>query len=169
MTLFTTLVTSYIWPGTLPFSRATTISTAAALEINLLQSLVDWLFNEHSVCLRKWRLVLRLFFAGSRLPSLWIQKISVFSRSLLYKLLTRYEILLWYDINVTHTKFLDKTRKLLVLMYIPQTEYGVITILKYASDVTYVIRLEGPGTLNALILYQYFCTAICNVLSEIYF
>ena len=48
MELLTTLVTGYIWPGRWPSSRATTIYTTSALEINLLQSLVDWLFNGHS-------------------------------------------------------------------------------------------------------------------------
>ena len=95
MALFTTIVTSYIWPGRWTFYRATTISTVAALEINLLQSLVDWLFNGHSVCLWKWRLVWRLFFACNRFPLLWIHKIAVFLRSLLYKGLIGYEILLW--------------------------------------------------------------------------
>ena len=95
MALFTTLVKSYIWPGSWPFSRATNISTASDLEINLLQSLVDWLFNGHSVCLWKWRLILRLFFACSRFPPLLIHKIAVFSRTLLYKGLIGYEILLW--------------------------------------------------------------------------
>ena len=109
MALFTTLVTIYIWPGRWPFSRATTISTSADLEINLLQSLVDWLFDGHIVCLRKWRLVLRLFFAGIRFPPLWIHKIALFSCSLLYKGLIGYEIILWYDIHVTHTKFLDNS------------------------------------------------------------
>ena len=95
MDLLTTLVKSYIWPYGWPSSRATTVYTAAALGINLLQSLVDWLFNGHSVFLRKWRLVLRLFFDCSRFPPLWIHKIAVFSRSLLYKGLIGYEILLW--------------------------------------------------------------------------
>ena len=95
MALFATLVTSHILPGKLPSSRATNISTSAALEINLCQSFVDRLFNGHSLCLRKWRLVLRLLFAGSRFPPLWIHKIAVFSCSLLYKGLIGYEILLW--------------------------------------------------------------------------
>ena len=60
MALFTTLVTSHIRPGRWPSSRDTNISTVAAPEINMLQILVDWLFNVHSVCLCKWRLVLRL-------------------------------------------------------------------------------------------------------------
>ena len=102
MALFTTLLKSYIWPGRLPSSRATTISTSTALEINLLQSIIDQMFNDHSVCLWKWRLVLRLFFYGSRFPPLWIHKIVVFSCSLFYKGLVGYEILLWYDIYTTH-------------------------------------------------------------------
>ena len=65
MALFTTLVTSYIWPGIWPSPKATIISTAATPEINLFQSIVDWLLDGHSVCLLRWRLVLRLFFAGA--------------------------------------------------------------------------------------------------------
>ena len=74
MALFDTLVTSHIWPA---------ISTMEALEVNLRQSLVDRLINGHSSCFRKWGLVLRLFFTGSRFPLLWIDKITVFARSLL--------------------------------------------------------------------------------------
>ena len=95
MDIFTTLVTGYIWPGRWPSSRANAIYIASALEINLLQSLVDRLFNGHSVCLWKRRLVMKLFFACSRFPPLWIQKIAVLSRSLLYKELIGYDILLW--------------------------------------------------------------------------
>ena len=79
---FATLVTSHIWPGRWPSSRSTTIYTETALEINLLQSLVDQLLNGHSVCLLKWRFVLRLFFAGSQYSALWIYKIAVFMHSL---------------------------------------------------------------------------------------
>ena len=134
MALFTTLVTSYIWPGRWSSSRATNISTATALEINLLQSHVYRLLNNHRVCIWKWRLVLRLFFAGSRFPPLWIHKIAVFTRSLLYKRLIGYDILLWYEIHVTNTRFIDKLRNLLVLVNIPQTESGFISILKDESD-----------------------------------
>ena len=90
MALLTTLVTSYIWPGIWPFSRATTISTAAALEINLLQRHGAWLFNCPSILLWKLRLVLRLLFDCSWSPPLWIHNIAVFSRSLLYKGLIGY-------------------------------------------------------------------------------
>ena len=102
-------------------SRATTFSTAEALEINLLKILFDILVNVHSIFLRRWKLVLRIFFAVNRFPPLWIYNIAVFSPSLLYKGLIGYELLLWYDIHVTHTKFLDKLRNLLVPLNIPRT------------------------------------------------
>ena len=95
MALFTTLVTSYIWPGRWPSSRATTISTVSALVIDLLQNLFGRLFNGHSVCLREWRLIIIFFFACSRFPPLWIHKIAVLSCSFLYKGLIGYDILLW--------------------------------------------------------------------------
>ena len=95
MALLNTLVTSYTWPGRWTSSRATIIYTTKDLEIKPIQSLVDWLFNGYSIWLWKWRLVLRLFFACSRFPPLWIHKIVVFSRSLLYKGLVGYEIFLW--------------------------------------------------------------------------
>ena len=135
MSIFTTLVTSHILPGRLPSSISTTIFTAIDPEINLLQSLVDRLINGHSVCLRKWRLVLRLFFAGSRFPPLLIHNIVVFSCSFLYKGIIGCELILWYDIHVTHTNFLDKLRNFLVLLNKPQRESGVRSILKDVSDV----------------------------------
>ena len=85
MDIFDTLVTSHIWPGIWPFYRATNISTTENFEVNLLQILFDRIINGSSVCLHKWRLVLRLFCASSRLPPLWIHNIPLFSRSLLYK------------------------------------------------------------------------------------
>ena len=61
MDISATLVTSHIWPGRWPSSIATNISIAGALEVNLLQSLVDLLLNGHSVCLWKWRFFLRFY------------------------------------------------------------------------------------------------------------
>ena len=133
MTLFTILVTSYIWPGRWPSSRANNISTAKALEINLLQKLFYRLFNGQIEWLCKLRLFSRLLFSGSRFPPLWIHKIAVLSCSLLHKWLIGYEILLWYDIHVTHTKFLDKLHNLLVLLNSPQTESGVRSIRRLRS------------------------------------
>ena len=133
--LYFTLVTSHIWSGRWPSSRYILISVVAYIEVNPIQILVDLLINCHSICLQKWRLFLRLFFAGSRFPPLWIYNIAVFSCSLLYRELTGCDILLWYDIHVTDTKFLDKLRNLLVLLNFPKTESGVRSFLKDTSDV----------------------------------
>ena len=135
MALLVTLVTSHIWLYGWPSSRATNISTTVDLEVNLLQSLVGQMINGHSVFLWKWRLFLRIFFAGSRFPPIWIDKVAVFACSLLYKGLIGYELLLWYDIHVIHTKFLDTLRNLLVLLNIPKTKSRVRSILKDVSDV----------------------------------
>ena len=78
ISLFAKFVTINIWLGRWPYYRATTIYTAATLEINLIKILVDRILNRHSLLLCKWRLVLRIFFAGSRLPLLWIHKIAIF-------------------------------------------------------------------------------------------
>ena len=161
MALFTTLVTSYIWPGIWPSSRDTTIFTTMAIEINPTKSLVDRVFDGHIVCLWKWSLILRLFFDGSRFPLLWIHKIAVFLRSLLNKGLIGYDIILWYDIHVTHTKFLDKFRNLLVLLNIPQTESGVRSILKDESDVPELSRrsaftkIAAQQSVNETLCQQY--------------
>ena len=111
------------------------ISTEADLDIKFLQSLVDQLINCHSVFLWKCNFVLRLLFSGSRFLTLLIDKIAVFTRSLLYMGLIGYERLLWYYIHATHMKLLDKLCNLLVLLNIPNTESGVRNILKDASDV----------------------------------
>ena len=166
--LFSTLLTSYIRLVRWPSSRSTTRYTAADLEVILLQSLVDWLLNDHSLWLLNWRLALRPFFSGSRFPPLWVHNIAVITCSLLYKGLISYDILLWYDICVTHTKFLDKIRNLLVLLNIPKTEYGVKFVLRDASEVPYAIMTKGPGTIKALRIYQDCCTDICNVLPWIH-
>ena len=135
MAPFSTLATSHIWTERWNSPRATTIYTEEAPGTNLIQSLVDLLLNDHSVCLWKWRLVLRLLFSGGRFQLLWIHKIAVFSCSLLQKGLIGYELLLWYNIHVIHTKFLDKIRNFLVLLNILQAEPGARIILNYVSDV----------------------------------
>ena len=119
--ILTTLVTSHIWLDRRPSSRTTTISTVVDLEAKLIQSLVGILLNDHSVCLWKWRLFLRIFFASSQFSPLWINKIAVFTRSLFYKVLIGDELLWWYYIHITHTKFLDKLCNLLVLLNCPKT------------------------------------------------
>ena len=136
ITLLSTLVTSHICLERRPSSRDTTIYTLAALEVNLIQILVDRIINVQYVCLWKWRLALRILFAGSWFPPLWINNMAVFTSILLYNIIICDEILWWYDIHITHTKFLDKIRNLLVLMNLPKTEYGVRITLKDSSDVT---------------------------------
>ena len=74
-------------------------------------------------------------FSSSWFPPLWTNKIAVFMRSLLYKGLINYELLLWYEIHVTHKSFFDRLFNILVLLNTPLTEYGDRSILKYASDV----------------------------------
>ena len=45
------------------------------------------------------------------------------------------DILWWYDVNVTHTEFLDKLLNLLVLLIFSKTESGIRNILEDLSDV----------------------------------
>ena len=135
MTLLATLVTSQILSSSRTSSRTTTISIAVDPEINLLQRLVDQTINGRSVCFQKWRLILRLLLASSQLPPIWIDKIAVFTHSLLHKVLISDELLWWYEIRVKHTKFLDKFRNILVLLNLPNMESGIRSTLKDAIDV----------------------------------
>ena len=81
-------------------------------EIFLDMSLLDTLVTApYPLQFSLWRLLKSTCFKASL----------VFLYSLLYKELIGYEILLWYDIHITHMIFLDKFRYLLVLLYIPQT------------------------------------------------
>ena len=121
MALLVIFVTSHICLDRWPSSRSTTISTKEALELNLIQSLVDQLINFHSACLCKWRLVLRLLISGSWFPPILIYKIAVFTRSLVNKVIMVDELLWWYEIHVTNKKFLDKLYNLLVLLNFPKT------------------------------------------------
>ena len=164
MALLATLVTGHILPGIWPSSRSTIIYTVVALEVNFLQRLVYWLINSHSVCIWKWSLLLILLIYDSWFPPILIKKFVVFVLILLYKGLIVYELLWWYDIHVTHKKFFDKLCNLLVLLNFLNTESVFWIILKYSSDVPYVLRLEVPGTLCSLRIYQYCSVEICNVL-----
>ena len=71
-----------------------------------------------------------------------VGKVDIFTLSLLYKGLIGNDTLRIYDILVTHTEFLDKICKLLVLMSYPNKEYRIRVILKYASDIADTIRLK---------------------------
>ena len=138
------------------------------LEVNLLQRLVDQLLNLRSIGFRQRRLVLRLYLACSRFPLIWIDKVALFTCSLSYKGRVGDEILYWYDIHVTHMMFIDKILNLLVLLNFPDTESWIRCILEDASDAPYMLRLEGPGTLMVLTIYQDCSAAICNVLPWIF-
>ena len=69
-----------------------------------------------------------------------------------------------HEICVTHTKFLNKLHKLLVLLSLPYMEYIIRSILKDVNDIAKVIGPKGSGTLDELRFYQDFITAICDIL-----
>ena len=78
--------------------------------------------------------------------------------------------LLWlYDIQVTHTTYIDKLYTLLVLLNLPKNKYLIIIILKDASGIAKFLRLQVPGNFNDISIYQGCSTTICNVLTSIYF
>ena len=52
-------------------------------------------------------------------------------------------------------------------MNIPKTKYEIMSILKDASDVPEVLRLEGPCTLKANRINKYYSTEIYNIISWI--
>ena len=83
MALLATLATSHVWLDRRPSSISTTISTVVALQVNLLQRIVDQPPNGHSVCLWKWMLFLIILLACSRFPPIFLDKIAVFTRRLL--------------------------------------------------------------------------------------
>ena len=74
-----------------------------------------------------------------------------------------------YDIQVTHTTFIDKLYNLLVILNLTKNKYLIIIILKDASDITKFLRLQVPRTLKDISIYQGCSTTICNVLTSIYF
>ena len=134
MDFIVTVVISHIWLDRWPSSRGTTIYTVAVLDVNLLQLIVDWLISVHSVYFKKWRLVLRILLSISRFPLLWIDKITVLMRILLYKGLLGDELFWLYGMYFTQTKFIDRIFNLLVLLNFPKTESEVISILKDAVE-----------------------------------
>ena len=122
------------WTWKCPYSRANIISTVTTLESNLLQILVYWLINFHSLCLWEQRLVFRLLLARSRFPPLLIDKVVVFMHIFLYKGLISDDLLRFYDIIFTHKKFLDKLCNLLVLLNSLKPESGIRGIFKDTSN-----------------------------------
>ena len=88
------------------------------------------IFNFKSVCLLERKSVLRLLTDNIRLPPSWIDKVTVFMRSLFHKELISYEIFWLYDAYVTHTELLDKLRYFLVITNIPKMESRIISSFK---------------------------------------
>ena len=171
MSLLTTLMTSHTWSDIRPSNIAIVIYTAAAPKTNLLKFVLDWIFNFQGTCIMDWRLVLRSLLYGSRLRSLWIDMVTISTCSLFQKRLVGDEILSLYDIQVTHTKFLNKLFNLLIFMNLPKMKSWLINILKYMRNAIRVCDIKVLSTLKAISIYQYFSTEICNVLPwiNIYF
>ena len=113
------------------------------------------------------RLVLRIISARNRFPQILISNIYILTCSIFRKGLISDELLWSYDIQVTHTKFIDKLWNILVLLNLPKTKSGIRSILKDASDIAKVLRIKGPGTLMELRIYQDYRKEICNILPSI--
>ena len=64
-------------------------------------------------------------------------------------------------------KIIDKIRNILVMMNLPNTESGIRSIFKYASNVVYVLSLKGPRTTKALGINKYCCTSMHNIYPQI--
>ena len=86
-----------------------------------------------------------LLFVSSFLPLLF-DKVAVFTCSIFNKGLIGNDLLGFYDILGTHTKFINKLCKLIVLMNLSEAKYIIRSILKDASDVSNVIRIKGSIT-----------------------
>ena len=127
---------NHIWPSIWPSSRATTVYTVVFFEIYLPQILVNWLLNCHSLWLWELKLVLLLLLYGSRSPLLWIDEVATLMHAILHKGLIGDDLLLFYDVYVTHTHILDKLRNLLLILNFPKTESEIRIISKDAIDIT---------------------------------
>ena len=83
--------------------------------------------------------------------------------ALIHKELTVNELLIFYEILVTHTKSFDKIRDLLVILNHPEMIYIIRIILKDAINVGKVLGIQVSGTQKVLSIDQYFSTAIYNI------
>ena len=110
-------------------SIANNIATLSYHGVKFLSIIFVWLSNWHGLCLQERRLVLIFLLAGSRFPPIWINKVTVFTHSLLYKRLIGYDLLIFYDIQVTYMKFINKIGNLLVPMILPKIKSGIRSIL----------------------------------------
>ena len=104
-----------------------------------------------------------VFLSGIRFLLLVINNVSVFTCILLQNELIGCELLLFYHIQVSHNIFFE-IHNLLLRINHPREKNVVRGILKYASDMSKVLRLEVPVNIKALSINQYCSTTICNVI-----
>ena len=71
------------------------------------------------------------------------------------------------NIQVAHMRFIDKLCKLLVLLNLTNMVYRIRIILKYISNISKVLILEGLKTINVLSIYQDYSTTIHNGIPRI--
>ena len=126
-------------------------------------NIFEWLFNLHSVCIWKRRMVFITILALSGIPPLWIGNYMVFMCGIFNKGLICNEILGLHEILVTHTKFLNEFRNLLVLLNFPFMNYIIRSILEYLSYIAKVLRFQGYRTLKKISINQYFIKSICDI------
>ena len=112
-------------------------------------------------------MILILLIAYSRLSLLGIDNIAAFMCSFLHKEPIGYEILVLYDIHVTHTNLQDEIFNLPVPLNKPKKKYGDIIIFKDAINIPELFILEGSSTIKALRIYQDYSTEIFNVIPMI--
>ena len=155
---FSTLVTSCNWLVRWISTTVIFFTTLADFEIIFIYSIDYWLFNLPSGKIQRQMLILRLLFGISGLPPPWCNNIMLFTHSLLNKGPIGNEILRSHRIIVKNMKFINKLFNLIISMSWSEMEYRIKSILKYVSDITEVLRLEGSGTLNAISVYQYCST-----------
>ena len=73
-------------------------------------------------------------------------------------------LLVSHDILVANMKFLNKLFNLLIVLSCLDMESRIGIILKYVSGISEVLDLNVSGTLKALIIYQYFITALYEII-----
>ena len=75
----------------------------------------------------------------------FVNKITVFTSSLLNKKLIGNEPLGFHDSLATHEKFLNKLHNLLVFLNQPDMKPIIRSTLEYTSDIAKVLRIKCPG------------------------
>ena len=112
-------------------------------------------------------MLLRILLVTSRIPLHQVNKVAVFTCMLLQKGLMGNELLIFYEIITTYQKFLDKQRKIIIVLNGTKTKLIIISILKDTSDIIKVLGVKGSGTPNALSINQYCSTSIYTIIHSI--